>query len=190
MEDKTNKSTARIIQEIIQVILVALVLAILIRIFFLEAFLVPSTSMESTLQPGDQVLVWKFLYNRKIPVLNKKTALGFPVRRKDIIVIRMNEDENLIKRVIGLAGDRVILKEGQVHVNGRLLKEPYLRIDPSFQYLPTRFDVPGRHYFVMGDFRANSKDSRDFGFIPENKITGRAILIYYPFSRIKVLHHE
>ena len=148
-----------------------------VRPFVMEAFWIPSGSMIPTLEIGDRVLVNKFIYRFTEP------------RRGDIIVFESvdNSNEDLIKRVVGLPGDRIAVRGGKLFVNGERQKEPYTNKklpDRSF-YAQTR--VPKNHVFVMGDNRGNSADSRVFGPLPEKNIEGEAFLRFWPPDRIGLL---
>ncbi len=181
-----QRSLGKIIQDIFSSILLALFIAVIIRIFFISAFFIPSSSMEKVLKPGDQILVWKFLYNKHIPVLNISLFFGIPVKRQNIIVFKIEGDEDdYIKRIIGLPGDKILLKNNQVYVNGILLKEPYINTEHSIHYLNSVFEVPVNKVFVLGDNRSNSRDSREFGFVSIEKIVGKIFFIFYPFNRIR-----
>jgi signal peptidase I len=148
-----------------------------VRPFVMEAFWIPSGSMIPTLQIGDRVLVNKFIYRFREP------------QRGDIIVFRSvdNPKEDLIKRVVGVPGDKIAVRGGKLFVNGEPQKEPYTnkkRPDRSFF---ARTTVPIHHVFVMGDNRANSADSRVFGPLPEKNIEGEAFLRFWPPDRIGLL---
>jgi signal peptidase I len=148
-----------------------------VRPFVMEAFWIPSGSMIPTLEIGDRVLVNKFIYRFTDP------------SRGDIIVFESvdNSNEDLIKRVVGLPGDRIAVRGGKLFVNGERQREPYTNKklpDRSF-YAQTR--VPKNHVFVMGDNRGNSADSRVFGPLPEKNIEGEAFLRFWPPDRIGLL---
>ena len=145
-----------------------------VRPFVVEAFYIPSESMIPTLRVGDRVLVNKFIY--------RFTA----AERGDIVVFESVEGggEDLIKRVVGVPGDRISVRRGKLLVNGEPQREPYVNErfpDRSF-FAPTT--VPKGHVFVMGDNRANSRDSRFFGTVPKGKIEGEAFLRFWPPDRI------
>ncbi len=184
--NKKQRSFGRIIQDVFSSILLALCIAVIIKVFFIEAFFVPSSSMETSIKKGDHVLVWKFLYNKKIPVFKKSFFVGIPIKRNDIIVFKLEKKgEDYIKRIIGLPGDKVLFKNNQLFVNGVLLKGPYIKNRNNVSYINTVYKVPGERIFVMGDNRNNSRDSREFGFINIDNIIGKLFLIYYPFSRMR-----
>ncbi len=145
-----------------------------VRPFVVEAFYIPSESMVPTLRVGDRVLVNKFIYRFTEP------------QRGDIVVFKSVEgdSEDLIKRVVGVPGDKISVRRGKLFVNGEPQKEPYVNKkfpDRSF-FAPKT--VPKGYVFVMGDNRANSRDSRFFGPVPEEKIEGEAFLRFWPPDRI------
>ena len=144
-----------------------------VRPFVVEAFYIPSESMVPTLRVGDRVLVNKFIYRFTEP------------QRGDIVVFKSVEGDNedLIKRVVGVPGDKISVRRGKLFVNGEPQKEPYVNKkfpDRSF-FAPKT--VPKDHVFVMGDNRANSRDSRFFGPVPDENIEGEAFLRFWPLDR-------
>jgi signal peptidase I len=148
-----------------------------VRPFVVEAFYIPSESMIPTLQIGDRVLVNKFIYRFTEP------------KRGDVVVFESVEggNEDLIKRVVGVPGDEISVRRGKLFVNGEPRRQPYVNKrfpDRSF-FAPTT--VPKGHVFVMGDNRANSRDSRFFGPVPKEKIEGEAFLRFWPLGRIGLL---
>src|ERR687886_3092733 len=148
-----------------------------VRPFVMEAFWIPSGSMIPTLEIGDRVLVNKFIYRFTEP------------KRGDIIVFRSvdNPNEDLIKRVVGLPGDKIAVRGGTLFVNGKSQKEPYTNKKLPDRSFFARTTVPKNHVFVMGDNRANSADSRVFGPLPEKNIEGEAFLRFWPPDRIGLL---
>ena len=150
-----------------------------VRPFVVEPFWIPSESMVPTLLVDDRLLVNKFIYRFAEP------------ERGDIVVFEGVEsgDEDLIKRVVGVPGDEVAVRRGKLYLNGEPQKEPYVVEDPCLRYLPKTCafgstTVPEGHVFVMGDNRANSRDSRFFGPLPEGNIEGKAFLRFWPPGRI------
>jgi signal peptidase I len=163
------------------VIVLALLAAFLVKTFVLQTFFIPSASMEPTLDIGDRVFVNKLSYD------------FHSVRRGDIVVFTLPKGESagvgiedLIKRVIGLPGDTIEGIDGRVYINGKPLREPYLPKGTVTTLLPRQVVPPG-HYFLMGDNRTDSKDSRFFGAIPGNLIVGRAFVRVWPLSRLGFL---
>lgn len=148
-----------------------------IRPFVVEAFWIPSESMVHTLEVGDRVLTNKFIYDFTTP------------KRGDIVVFKSVEgsNEELIKRVVGVPGDKISVQAGRLYVNNKLQKEPYVNKDlPDRSFFgPTK--VPPDHVFCMGDNRANSRDSRFFGPVPDKNIEGEAFLLFWPLNHIRLL---
>ncbi|HEY7676018.1 MAG TPA: signal peptidase I [Candidatus Methylomirabilis sp.] len=169
-----QKSFAR---ELVETIVLALVLAMIIKTFVIQAFKIPSGSMLNTLQIGDHILVNKFIYRFADPT------------RGDIIVFLYPEDESrdFIKRIIGLPGDTLEVRDRVVYINGKPLKEAYTIFQgaggfgnphtPFENFPPTH--VPEGKYFMMGDNRDSSMDSRAWGFLDRSKIRGKALIIYW-----------
>jgi signal peptidase I len=155
----------------------AAVLSLIIITFVVQAFYIPSGSMEPTLMVNDRILVAKFLYRFE------------PVARGDVIVFRypLNPSRDFVKRVIGLPGNQAQLKEGVVYINGQRISEKGYTIKPDYgNYGPVT--VPPGDYFVLGDNRNNSEDSRFFGYVPRGNIIGKAIFIYWPPQRLGFVH--
>jgi len=175
-----------------EAIVIAVILALFIRTFVVQAFKIPSGSMIPTLAIGDHILVTKFLYNIKLPFGDTIVVRFAEPQRGDIIVFKFPEDESkdFIKRVVGLPGDQVEIRNKRVWINEALLPEPYTQhVDPSI--LPHRIQprdnlrpmtIPPESYFVMGDNRDQSLDSRFWGFVKLPKIKGKAFLIYWSWN--------
>jgi signal peptidase I len=170
-----SKKSGGGVLEFLIILLISFVLVFgFVRPFVVEAFWIPSASMVPTLKYGDRVLVNKFIYRFTEP------------ERGDVIVFKSVEGDgqDLIKRVVGVPGDKIAVRGGKLFVNGEPQKEPYVNKkypDRSF-YAPTT--VPKDHIFAMGDNRANSQDSRVFGPVPEENIEGEAFLRFWPPDRI------
>ncbi len=160
-------------RELGEVVATAALISWLLITFVVQAFYIPSGSMEPTLQPGDRIFVNKFIYRFREP------------ERQEIIVFRypVHPQQKFVKRIIGLPGDKVKISNGQVYVNGDLLAEPYLK-EHSYSDYPLT-EIPAGHYFVLGDNRNNSQDSRFWGFVPRENILGKPFVIFWPFSRMK-----
>jgi signal peptidase I len=148
-----------------------------VRPFVMEAFWIPSGSMIPTLEIGDRVLVNKFIYRFTEP------------KRADIVVFTSvdNPKEDLIKRVVGVPGDKVAVRKGKLFLNGEPQKEPYTNKKLPDRSFFARTTVPRGHVFVMGDNRGNSADSRVFGPLPKKNIEGEAFLRFWPPDRIGLL---
>ena len=162
---------------LIQLIIILTLVFGFVRPFVMEAFWIPSGSMIPTLEIGDRVFVNKFIYRFSEP------------HRGDIIVFQSvdNSDEDLIKRVVGLPGDKIAVRGGKLFVNGEPQKEPYTNKKLPDKSTFAKTTVPKNHVFVMGDNRANSADSRVFGPLPEKNIEGEAFLCFWPPDRIGLL---
>lgn len=155
-------------------ILIAMFLAILINKFLVFKVKIPSESMAPTLNIGDRLFAHR-VYN-----LEK-------LYRGDLIIFYYSpKDQLYIKRLIGLPGDKVVIKNGEITVNGEILTEDYVKYDMDFN---GEFEVPSGQYFLLGDNRANSSDSRlwDYPYIDSNDIKGKAFLKVYPFSEIGLI---
>jgi len=172
--------------------IIAVALAIAVQSFVVKPYLIPSTSMANTLVPGQRVLVDRLVYRYR------------SVHRGDIIVFRRPDPPHdvLIKRVVGLPGDLLALRNGRLYVNGQrspdsfvdkvdgmteptTAADPYASSDPDAPWsLEHPFRVSAGHYFVMGDNRTDSSDSRYWGTVPRRDIIGRAFFTYWPLGRL------
>lgn len=161
-------------RETIETILWALVLALILRTFVIQAFWIPSGSMIPTLEPGDRVLVLKFWYS--LPKLEPK--------RGQIVVFKYPVDprRDFVKRVIGVPGDIIEIRNGTVFVNGTKLFEPYVKNHDSYNM--EQIVVPEDSYFCLGDNRPNSQDGRFWGFVPSKFLRGPALFRYWPLNRL------
>lgn len=181
------------IREYGEAILIALVLALFIRTFVVQAFKIPSGSMEATLQIGDHILVNKFIYGVKIPFTHKTIVPGKEPRRGDIIVFEFPKDpkKDFIKRVIGEPGDVIEIRNKKILINNKPIEENYgFYLDPSVFPESVRprdnfgpFTVPPQNYFVMGDNRDHSFDSRFWGTVDSSSVKGKAFIIYWSWDK-------
>ena len=181
-----------IVREYAESIIVAVILALIIRTLVVQAFKIPSGSMEDTLAIGDHILVNKFVYGMKIPLVEKKFFKMRDPRRGDVIVFEYPEDasKDFIKRVIGTPGDMVEVKEKRVYVNGELYDNPHevhkekdlfpREQNPRDNMGPVK--VPADSYFMMGDNRDRSYDSRFWGFVKGDKVKGLAFIKYWSWD--------
>lgn len=175
-----RRSGTRNLIEWVLVIGGALLVALVIKVFLLQAFYIPSRSMEPTLRIGDRVLV------------NKMSYKLHDINRGDIVVFERppgeaaGEIKDLIKRVIGLPGETIESIDGRVVIDGRVLEEPYLAEGTSTEGL-TRQVVEEGKIFVMGDNRGDSRDSRFFGQIDQDLVVGRAFVRVWPLTHLGVL---
>lgn len=191
--DKEEQSTKKsVYREYLEALAYAIVLALIIRAFVVQAFKIPSGSMIPTLQIGDHILVSKFIYGIGIPFTNKKLFTFKQPNRGDIIVFKYpgDKDRDFIKRVIGLPGESVEIRDKQVFVNDKPLKEPYAIFNDHdiighSGYSRDNYErvkVPPHHLFMMGDNRDNSMDSRFWGFLDEKNVKGKAFIIYWSWD--------
>jgi signal peptidase I len=188
-ERTIRRSAAR---EYIEAIVFALILALIIKTFFIQAFKIPSGSMIPTLLKGDQILVNKFIYGTRIPLSDVKVLEVREPRRGDIVVFEYPEDRSIhyIKRLIGLPGDTIEIVNKVVFVNGEKLDMPQARFEdpevlPSAVSVRDNFGpeiVPPHCYFMMGDNRDNSRDSRFWGFVDHSELVGNAVVIYWSWD--------
>ena len=178
---------------------IAIILALFIRTFVIQAFKIPSGSMEPTLLVGDHILVNKFIYGIKIPFIHKTLIPISEPKRNDVIVFiyPVDKSKDFIKRVIGLPGDRIEMIDRKIFINGKLFNDTHGSYsdhsEKSVHSLwKTRFgpvDVPADHLFVMGDNRDNSRDSRFWGFVPLKFVKGKALIVYWSWPHWKRFLH-
>ncbi|MEO6725708.1 MAG: signal peptidase I [Blastocatellia bacterium] len=155
-------------------------IAILIVVFVVQPVRVEGQSMMPKLHDQDRIFVNKFLYPMREWMGDKE-----PIKRGDIVVLLFPDDpsKSYIKRVVGLPGEEINIEDGKLFINGQQIDEPYLDAEfLSRDSLPTPTRIKDHHYFVMGDNRRNSSDSRYWGLVPERYIYGQAIFRYYPFT--------
>jgi signal peptidase I len=185
-----------VVREYFESIVIAVILALFVRTWVVQAFKIPTGSMENNLLIGDHLLVNKFIFGPTPLAIGRAVLPVRPVTRGDIVVFKYPDepDRDFIKRVIGLPGETIELRNKKVHVNGQPLEEPYVHFltPPSKDYqevtsydLRERFGpvtVPADQYFVMGDNRDNSQDSRYWGFLPRHYVKGKALLIYWSYE--------
>jgi signal peptidase I len=190
--DTYTKSTVR---EYFESICVAVILALFVRTFIVQAFKIPTGSMENNLLIGDHLLVNKFDFAPTMSRLENMLLPVDPIRRGDVMVFKYPEEpeRDFIKRVIGLPGETIELRNKKVYINGQPLDEPYVHfiVPPGAEDESEDFDVrvkygpvtvPAGHYFMMGDNRDNSQDSRYWGFLPREYVKGKALFVYFSFS--------
>ncbi|HEX9911292.1 MAG TPA: signal peptidase I [Desulfatiglandales bacterium] len=195
MEDKAEKLKKKsTIREYAEAAAIAILLALFIRAFVVQAFKIPSGSMEPTLLVGDHILVNKFLYGIKIPYLQSTLIPISEPGRGDIIVFIYPEDKSkdFIKRVIGTPGDKIQMQGRQIFVNGQPFDDKYGYYDEKAGTSNRSFGpvvVPRDQYFVMGDNRDHSLDSRFWGFVPSTAVKGKAFIIYWSWPNWKRFFH-
>ena len=188
-------------REYVESLLIAAVIALLVRGFVVQAFRIPSGSMEPTLLVGDHLLVNRLSYEMKLPFTDIVLFdLGSP-ERGDIVVFRYPQDrsKDFIKRVIGIGGDTVEVRNKAVFVDGKRIKDTHAFFEDK-SIIPASLSardnlgpvtVPKDCYFVMGDNRDNSLDSRFWGFVKRDELVGKAVILYFSWNGRSedVLHH-
>ena len=186
-----QKSTLR---EYFESICVAVILALFVRTFVFQAFKIPTGSMKPNLLVGDHLLVNKFIYAPVASSLERTLLPMHTIARGDVVVFKypVEPDRDFIKRVIGLPGDTLELRNQTIFINGMPLAEPYTHYlfppadgEADASDLRRAFgpvSVPAGHYFMMGDNRDDSQDSRYWGFLPADYVKGRALFIYWSFE--------
>lgn len=188
MEDDKKKKKSfwqkakPIIKEYGESLLIAFILAMIIRAFIVQAFKIPTGSMRPTFIEGDRILVNKFIFRFKKP------------ERGDVIVFKYPENEKLafIKRLVAESGEEVEIKNGRILIDDNEVVEK--RISSNFYYnrgdfgsVDQKIEVPLDSLYTLGDNSANSRDSRYWGFVPKNNLIGKAILIYWPPYRMRLI---
>ncbi len=181
----------KLFKEYLEPILIAVLIALFIRTFVVQAFKIPSSSMEPTLLVGDYLLVNKFIYGLRIPFTNTKIFQYKKPQRGDIIVFIYPKDhsKDFIKRAIGTEGEKVQIIHNKIYINDRLIDDPwghFIRTGwlESLQGIENfgPVVVPKDSLFVMGDNRDNSQDSRFWGYVDLNAVLGKAFIIYFSWN--------
>jgi signal peptidase I len=212
-ESRGSISTGRWMWEGVKAVSTAIVLFLLIRTFVVEAFKIPTGSMENTLLVGDFLLVNKAVYGAEIPISQRRLPAFAVPKREDVVVFLPphEPDKNYVKRIVGMPGDTLEMRGKVLYLNQVPTVEPFARYDDRFtdptdprmlwqrdhlvagrldsrRYRPTRDNwgpivVPQGKFFALGDNRDRSEDSRYWGFLDESDIRGRPIFVYYSFAR-------
>lgn len=193
-EDKEKTSTEKIasvfssigqfLLSFLETVVVALVMSILLYLFLMTPHEVIGNSMHPTYKNGEYLMANKVIYKLKDP------------KRGDVIIFKYSDTQDFIKRVIGLPGDKIMLKDGHIYVNDKMLDETEYLSDSiytgggEFLHEGESTTVGENQYFVCGDNRQHSSDSRTFGPIEKTAIKGKAWIVYYPFSQFRVVQHE
>jgi len=189
------------VRENVEALVIAVILALIIRAFIIQAFKIPSGSMENTLLVGDYILVNKFIYGVKLPFTDITVLPIKDPKHDDIIVFKFPNDpsKDYIKRVVAVGGDTVEIRDKKVYVNGEVQSSEFAKfVDPRILTGPTRLGqidssrdnygprkIPDNHLFVMGDNRDSSNDSRFWGFVDKSAVRGRAVMIYWSWDKHK-----
>lgn len=190
--NRSSGSGYRAVIEWVVILMAVLLCTVALRTYVVQSFSIPSLSMSPTLQVGDRIIVNKLSYRLH------------DVHRGDIVVfarppLEMQDYTDLVKRVIGLPGETISSVDGKIYINGKELNEPWLpkgpqdfsgplADDPNEEFnLPGPVKIPAGEYYVMGDNRTDSEDSRFFGPIPKSLIVGRAVAVVWPLKHVKGL---
>ena len=188
-----RKSTIR---EYFESIVIAVILALFIRTWVVQAFKIPTGSMENNLLIGDHLLVNKFVFAPTVFDVEQVMLPTEGVTRGDIVVFKfpLDPERDFIKRIIGLPGERLEIRDKTIYIDNVPLEEPYLpshmtRLAPGAYAVDGRDNhgpiaIPEGHYFVMGDSRDNSEDSRFWGVLPHDHIKGKAVVIYWSYDAV------
>ena len=183
--------------------MIAVILALFVRTWVVQAFKIPTGSMENNLLIGDHLLVNKFVFGPTASSIERALLPVRDVRRGDVVVFKYPDEpeRDFIKRVIGLPGETLELRAKKVYIDGQPLDEPYVHfLEPASESQEvTSFDVrerygpvrvPENQFFVMGDNRDNSQDSRYWGFLPRDYVKGKALVIYWSYDGGLQDYHE
>ncbi len=191
-----GRSKKKILLEYAQSAAIAIAIALFIRAFVIQAFRIPSGSMEPSLMVGDHILVTKFTYGVKLPFINKTIIpVGGP-KREDVVVFIFPQDKSkdFIKRVIALPGETVEIRDNKIYINGKFYPDPYGHYQDKrgtyvFRGRYGPVTVPDGHIFVLGDNRDHSYDSRYWGFVPMEYLKGKALIVYWSWPHWKRIFH-
>lgn len=173
-----SKDIREFFKETISIVIIAFIISMVLRTWIIEGRIVPSGSMLPTIRLNDRLLVTKLIYHFKDP------------QRGDIIVFRppdqIGAKDDLVKRLVAIPGDKVEIKKGQLYVNDKVQREPYLHAAMNYEFGPVV--VPPNSYFVMGDNRNNSYDSHLWGvWLTRDHLIGKALCIYWPLDHLQTL---
>jgi signal peptidase I len=173
-----NERHLRVLRSWARDLFFSISISLFIILFVYQPVKVEGGSMEPGLQDQERIFINKLAYRLE------------NIQRGDIIVFRYPRDprKSFIKRVVGLPGDRVRVSDGEVYLNGRLIKEPYVPEEYLDSHSFPEVKVPPDTYFVLGDHRSMSNDSRDFGPVPRSYIYGKAVFGYWPMDKVGLLH--
>tara|TARA_B100000315_G_scaffold226172_1_gene232925 strand:- start:618 stop:1223 length:606 start_codon:yes stop_codon:yes gene_type:complete len=195
---KTKKSNVR---EWVESFIIAAIIATIVRTLIFQNYRIPTSSMVPILKPGDRIFATRLTYGPKIPIINKRIpGFGKPQRGDVVVFVPPHEvkvhwfkRKQFIKRLVGLPGDKVLIKNGDIYINGELITDP--RIKNVTYYNLGEFAragreaiVPENKYFFLGDNSRNSVDSRYWGFADKEWIVAKALFIWLPFSRIQKIN--
>lgn len=184
MKKETKEKIKKETYEWIKSIIIALIIALILRHFVVESYATPTTSMEPTVKIGDRMFCNKFIYRFEEP------------QRGDIVVFKPPSKAEAgkrlyLKRIIGVEGENIEIKNGKVYINGKSLKEPYIKEEPYYEGCEyCKMKIPKGTVFAMGDNRNNSADSHIWGPLSKKNILGRIFVTYWPPGRIHIFKKE
>ena len=167
-----------------ETVLISLVLAIVLYLFIMTPHEVVGNSMHPTYKNGEFLMANKISYKFSEP------------QRGDVVIFKYSDTQDFIKRIIGIPGDKVMIKDGKIYINDELLDESNYLADTvisnggSYIHEGQTITVNEEQYFVCGDNRTNSSDSREFGPVDESKIKGKAWIVFFPFNEFRLVQHE
>jgi signal peptidase I len=193
-----RNSNKTVVREWVESIVIAALLAVFARSFLFQVYKIPTTSMVPTLVPHDKIFVSKLVYGPKIPFTDWRIpGFRFPQRGDVVVFIPPHEKNKIffrqkpyIKRLVGLGGDHLLIKNGKLYINGKVLEQENIitkHYTNSGKYGTKEIVIPKDKYFVLGDNSANSYDSRYWGFVGQEDIIGKAIFIWWPLQRIGII---
>jgi signal peptidase I len=170
----TKKGKKSMIRELLETVISAGIIAFIIITFIGQVTVVRGASMEPTLHDNERLIANKISYRFETP------------ERSEIIIFRppLGIKRNYIKRIIGIPGDKIEIAKGEIYLNDKKLEEPYVK-NRSYENMPPTI-VPDNSFFVLGDNRPNSSDSRYWGFVPRKNVVGRAWVVFWPLNRIRI----
>lgn len=177
-------SIGKFLLSFLETVVVALVISVILYLFIMTPHEVIGNSMYPTYQNGEYLMANKLLYRFKEP------------KRGDVIIFKYSDTQDFIKRIIGLPGDRVMLKDGHIYINNHIVDESHYLNNSVYtnggEYIHEgeSITIPDNEYFVCGDNRPHSSDSRTFGPISRKNIKGKAWIVYFPFSQFRIAQHE
>lgn len=174
LKKDTKKRKKSMIRELLETVISAGIIAFIIITFIGQVTVVRGASMEPTLQDRERLIANKISYRFESPERNEIVIFRPPIGIK----------RNYIKRIIGIPGDKIEIVDGEIYVNDQALEEPYVKYRSSEDMPPTI--IPADSFFVLGDNRPNSSDSRYWGFVPRKNVVGKAWVVFWPLNKIRI----
>jgi len=180
-----RRRRVRTLLEWVAVLVVALVVAVVVRTYVIQTYYIPSISMEPTLQVGDHILVLKAAYRFTSPAIGDVIVFTAPPSEHN--ACQDPQVQDLVKRIVALPGDRIKSVGNTIYVNGKVLAQPWPHTASIGDTPIQQQTIPANRFFVMGDNRPESCDSRLWGTVPRGDIIGKAVLIFWPLSRLSII---